>query len=321
MKIPVSTRKWLIESEIPYIRYNAKKFFNPTNKINKKELYSDPFIQENIKLLNGWKTEILKRHNDSGLLIHRLALLADLGIEAEDQQMKSIIMNILSTFNQQCIPELLIEIPKAFGGSGEPGLSWIICDYPVVLYALLKMKAQSEELRKSVKQLRNLVADNGYRCLGSIPKFKGPGPGSSICPYANLLVAKALSYDAEGKKSEAFRKAINCLLNHWSEQKEKKYFMFGIGTDFKKIKFPLVWYNLLNFLELFSRLPEYHDDQRIKEMVKLLVSKLNNEMKIKPESMYRIYKNQDFANKKDYSPTITLIVLQILIRFGIINLS
>jgi len=47
-------------------------------------------IQENIRLLHNWDTEILKQHNKPGLLIHRFAMLADLGVVAADKGMPAV---------------------------------------------------------------------------------------------------------------------------------------------------------------------------------------------------------------------------------------
>jgi hypothetical protein len=123
-----------------------------------------------------------------------------------------------------------------------------------------------------------------------------------------------LSESEEGKSSDAAKKSIDAILYHWEVKEEKKFYMFGIGTDFKKLKFPLVWYNILHVLEVISRYNDFHSDKRFKEMVDVLLSKTDDSYKFKPESMYRIYKGYDFANKKEPSPTITLIALRILYR-------
>ncbi|MBN2736181.1 MAG: hypothetical protein JXR70_04310 [Spirochaetales bacterium] len=79
MKIPSETIQWLIESKIGYIRYNGAKLFKPGEE-NPADLINDPFITETVAQLKGWKTEILKQHNKPELYMHRLAMLADLGV-------------------------------------------------------------------------------------------------------------------------------------------------------------------------------------------------------------------------------------------------
>ncbi len=106
------------------------------------------------------------------------------------------------------------------------------------------------------------------------------------------------------------------LLSHRELSKEKKFYLFGIGTDFQKLKYPLVWYNLLHVLDALSEsdLPEGHP--ALGEMADLLASKADGELRFTPESMYLFYKGRDFSNKREPSPSLTLRSLQILTRLG-----
>ena len=97
---------------------------------------------------------------------------------------------------------------------------------------------------------------------------------------------------------------------------QKKYFLFGIGTKFQKIKYPFVWYNILHMADVLSRFKHVHRDKRFLEMIDIILSKTDKDMRFKPESVYLIHKNQDFGNKKEYSRMITLAVLTILRRLG-----
>ena len=49
------------------------------------------------------------------------------------------------------------------------------------------------------------------------------------------------------------------LLSHWKQRKEKKYYLFGMGSDFRKLKYPYVWYDILHVCEVLSRLPFVDD--------------------------------------------------------------
>ncbi len=317
MKIPEQTITWLLESEIPHVRYNAAKLFSD-NEPSMELLLSDNLVNLNLGILAGWDSEILKRHDAPGLLIHRLALLADLGIRADNPEISPVIAEIMNNTNEYGIPEILMEIPTHFGGSGNPERLWLICDFPTILYALLKMGVMSKSVERAVQALEELVSENGYRCVGALPKFKGPGSKTSMCPYANLISAKALSEDNRAVKGTAAETAVESLLGHWEARKEKKYFLFGIGTDFRKLKYPFVWYNILHMLEVISRFPKYHADPRFIEMMETVLEKRDDQFRFKPESMYMIYKGHDFADKKNYSPTITLCVMRILKKIGMI---
>jgi len=293
--------------------------FNP-ECADKDELMSDKFIIENINHLKNWNNEIIDNHSKPQLLIHKLSTIAYLEVKHNySKDINQIINNILKTINNDGIPEVKINIPKAFGGSGVPVDGWVLCDFPTILYSLLKMGINNDITKKSVNKLQSLIDENGYLCIGSIAKFRGPGKKMDICPYANLISAKALSEENEGIKSEAAKNSVEAILKHWEVRKEQKYYLFAMGSDFQKLKFPLIWYNILHVLEVISKYKEYHNDKRVKEMVDILLSKTDKSLKFKPESIYINLKEQDFSDKKNFSPTITLSSLRILKRLGIIS--
>ncbi|MCG8572440.1 MAG: hypothetical protein MJB14_20095 [Spirochaetes bacterium] len=317
MQIPDLTKDWLIHSPIGFVNYLAHVFFD-TQQANRELLLQDPLVLEIQKDLLNWDEEIVKQHNKPQLLLHRLSLLADLGIKADDPGMDTIIEKILTRINEQGVIESLIDIPIRFGGDGHPKLDWVICDFPFIVYALLRMGVKHPLTHLSLHYLESLVDQDAYHCVSSIPGFKGPGPKKSICPLANLAAAKALSEDSETIKGEAAKKAVKALLYHWEVQKEKKFFLFGVGKNYKKLKFPFVWYNILHTLEAVSRYPEFHNDSHFVQMIDLVLSKTDDSLRFKPESIYLIYKNHDFANKKEFSPTLTLFVLKILRRLKMV---
>jgi hypothetical protein len=315
MKIPPATIDWLLEYGSPAVRFNTR-LLTGAAKPNRQELLSDPLVKQSITLLKKWGKEVLERHNKPDLLMHRLSFLADLGVRANDPGMGAVVTSILAHANEQGIPEILIRIPPVFGGSGLPERAWIICDFPVILSGLLGMGVKNKTTGRAVKTLVSLADDRGFLCQGSFPKFRGPGRKEDFCPIACVYAAKALSLDTKTAGSEAAHRAVEALLGHWSDRKKKKYYLFGIGTDFQKLKLPFVWYNLLHVLDTVSRFPAFHKDRRVKEMATVLLAKADDGLRFKPESAYVPFKGMDFADKKNPSPTITLMALRILQRLG-----
>ena len=49
-----------------------------------------------------------------------------------------------------------------------------------------------------------------------------------------------------------------------------------MGTDFRKLKVPLVWYDLLHVLDVLSRFHWLKDDPRLLDMLELLKSKADD---------------------------------------------
>ncbi|MBN2628321.1 MAG: hypothetical protein JXA95_16775 [Spirochaetales bacterium] len=317
--IPETTKSWLIESPIPSVRYGAAELFRPGSG-DRELLLTDPLVADSLDSLKNWKGEVLKQHNKPDLLIHRLAFLADAGVTRETPGMEEIGQIILDSFDTNQVPRIMVLIPKAFRGSGEVESAWIICDYPQILYALLKMGFVNDRTLASVRFLAGLSRENGMPCLSSLEGFRGPGPKKDFCPIASLYSLKALNQVEETRRGEAALRASASLLSHWNNRDKKKYFMFGVGTDYGKLKYPLVWYNLLHVLNVLSESMIPDNPPALDEMAKVLLLKGDEELRYTPESMYMFYKGQDFANKKEPSPTLTLTVLSILKRLGKIDL-
>jgi len=104
------------------------------------------------------------------------------------------------------------------------------------------------------------------------------------------------------------------LLGHWERQGERKFYLFGIGTDFRKLKYPYVWYDILHVVEVLSRLPFIHSDARFLEMVRTITDQADQQGRYTASSMYRAWKDWSFADKKNPSPWLTFLVLRILKR-------
>ena len=50
-----------------------------------------------------------------------------------------------------------------------------------------------------------------------------------------------------------------------------------MGTDFRKLKVPFVWYDLLHVLDVLTQFPWLGHDPRLREMAGLLASKADAE--------------------------------------------
>jgi hypothetical protein len=87
-----------------------------------------------------------------------------------------------------------------------------------------------------------------------------------------------------------------------------------MGTDFRKMKAPFVWYDLLHLSEVLSRLPWLKSDRRLGEMIRLIKSKDDNQGLYTPESVWMSWKGWDFGQKKMPSPWMTFLIMRILKR-------
>jgi hypothetical protein len=329
--------KWLLDSDEPWTRYRTLKDLlgasdaDPQVLAAKEELIQHPKVRELIAAANTWGEAPFKRHNDAAYPIYKFSTLADFGLKnGDDAQLDKAIEKVLAHRSAEGAFQSVVNIPKAFGGTNEDLWTWIICDTPTLLYALLSFGlGDDHRVQQAAEHLISLVDENGWRCVcdPELGKFRGPGRKDDACPIANVYALKALSFIAQTPlQGEAapdkdtthltIRKGVEMLLHHWEHQGERKLYMFGIGTDFRKLKYPYVWYNLLHVVEVLSRFPEVYSDPRFQEMITTLTQQADAQGRYTANSMYMAWKGWSFANKKEPSPWLTFLVVRIQQRIG-----
>ena len=256
----------------------------------------------------------MKRHNDAGHIIHKLPVLGDLGFRAGMKPVDEIITLLQRHRSPEGLYMSNVLISKAFGGDGLPGVNWMLCDSPTVLYSLLRFGVRGEEVEQAASRVAALSDVNGWRCRSAFPKFHGPGRKSDHCPYANLISLKALSMLPEYHDSEAVKGGVEAQLRHWEEQGGRKIMMFGIGTTFKRLKYPCIWYDVLHVLETLSRLQVAREDKRFHEMLEHVLSKQMPSGGFKPESIWMPWKGWSWGQKKEPCLWMTYKVAEIASR-------
>jgi hypothetical protein len=90
--------------------------------------------------------------------------------------------------------------------------------------------------------------------------------------------------------------------------------MFFMGTDFRKLKAPLFWYDLMHVLDVLSHFEWVRMDKRFQQMSRVLESKADSDGRYTPESIWTAWKDWDFSQKKMPSPGLTFFVQRILKR-------
>jgi hypothetical protein len=193
----------------------------------------------------------------------------------------------------------------------------MLCDAPLLVYSLIKMGyGDSPDIIKARDYLVKLGAENGYPCAATkaLGRFHGPGKRGLSCPYATLLMLKLLSINEEDRNSNYAKNAIDSLLGLWENSRELHPFIFYMGTDFRKLKAPLIWYDIMHLADTLSNYRYAINDPRFNEIVYVIQNKADPEGKFTPESVWRAWKDWDFGQKKIPSPWLTFLVYRILKR-------
>ena len=316
------TIEWLLEEE-PFVEYRTRvdllgQSENEPEVIRaRKKMISQPKIQLIVQELRNWPGMVLSSHRSASQPFHKLSFIADLGLIKQDHDIKEIVQKIFEHTSDEGPFQLPTNIPKHFGGSGSNKWAWALCDAPVIVYALAKFGLRKDEqVQKAVKYLVSLVRGNGWPCVVSkeLGRFRGPGRRDDPCPYATLVMLKMLSQFDQWKDGNEVHVGTESLLGLWEKSRELHPYMFYMGTDFRKLKAPFIWYDILHVLEVLSKFSWLRNDSRLKEMSDLVKSKANTEGKYTPESEWKAWKEWEFGQKKQPSRWLTFLVLRILRR-------
>lgn len=318
---------WLLAEDQPWVRYRTlvdlldRPEDNPDVIAARQAMLEHPAVQGLVAEAATWPGYPIKRHNDAKHPLHKLAILADFGLRADDAGMDKVIAAVMAHQSLEGAFQTITLVPKAFGGPGGEMWTWMLCGAPTILYALLSFGlGEHEAVRLAIAHMTSLIRDNGWPCAVSpdLGRFRGPGRKADPCPYVNLIALKALAQASDGTpallNSPAARTGAEMLLGHWERRTERKIYMFGIGTTFRKLKYPFIWYDILPVTDVLSRFPFARRDPRLREMVEVILSKQDDQGRFTPESVWMAWKGWEFGQKKAPSPWITLLALRVIKR-------
>lgn len=313
---------WLLECD-PYVQYAVRKNILEQNLDAlvdlKSSILSDVRIQKYLGNIADFNATLVTNHKNPDIPIHKLLFLFEVGLDTDVPQIDMAIQQILKNKDENGIPKSMTNIPKHFGGSGEDTIAWALCDAPLMLYALIKAGVDYEtHIKEGVEHILGLYRENGFPCVVSkeLGKFRGPGRKDDCCPYATFIILKLLSVIPEYEKSELADSIIDILLDLWERSREQHPYMFYMGTDFRKLKAPTLWYDIVSMTECLSHFESARKDKRFHEMLDIIESKANLNYQFIPESVYQKCKDWDYGQKKKPSAWLTYLCIRTLERSG-----
>jgi hypothetical protein len=283
----------------------------------RKGMLADPKIKSLLAELTDWPGAVLNSHKSASQPFHKLAFIADLGLNLSDAPVNKIVKKVMAHQSEQGPFQLPTNVPIHFGGSGQDEWTWALCDAPILVSALIKMgMGDDKRVQTAIQYLDGLVRDNGWPCAVSpeLGKFRGPGRKEDPCPFATLAMLKVMSRVPELQDGKSARIGVEALLTLWDGSKERHPYMFFMGRDFRKLKAPMFWYDILHVLDILSHFKWARKDKRFKDMLSIVESKADDEGRYVPESIWTAWKDWDFSQKKVPSRGLTFFVQRILKR-------
>lgn len=273
-----------------------------------KELLFDHRIKVLIDEVTAWPWPGISSHKSAGHPLHKFAFLAELGVDLE-RSFGHTLLNDLRAAMVDGLPRIPNKTPERYGGSGKTELAWSLCDTPLMLYSMSRC-FPSFDGREGLNALSTRSRENGMPCAVSpeLGKFRGPGRKDDPCPLANLYTLRAvMQIDPEGHDDLA-RTISGSLLDLWQQSRQRHPYMFFMGTDFRKLKLPFVWYDILSVSDALSKCPWVHDDERFLNMLTVIGDKKDEDGRFKAESVWTSWKGYDLDQKKEPSRWVTFVV-------------
>ena len=319
MNIPID---WLLEGE-PWIEYRTRRDLlgqseqDPLVRSARSAMLANAQVQNLLAELSGWPGTVISSHKSASQPFHKLTFSADLGLRIDDPGMTKIVARILERQSAEGPFQLPTNIPAHYGGAGQDQWAWALCDAPLIVYALAEFGLKGDPaVKTAIEYLAGLVRDNGWPCAVSkeLGKFRGPGRKGDPCPFANLAMLKALSVIEELRDSHACQIGAETLLTLWSESSTRHPYMFYMGTDFRKLKVPFVWYDLMHVLDVLSRFSWLKNDSRLLDMLGILKDKADQQGCFTLESIWTAWKDWEFGQKREPSRWLTVLAWRIIRR-------
>ncbi len=319
MNIPID---WLLEGD-PWVVYRTRLDLlqqaenDPPVQAAHQAMLEHPAVHALIQEVADWPGQPIASHKSASQLFHKLDFLADIGVQAADAGLQPVMERILGLQSAEGPFQQSALIAQHYGGSGQEVRGWALCDAPLVSYALGKMGlAEHAQARRAVDALAGLGRDNGWPCVVSaeLGSFRGPGRKEDPCPFATLAMLKAVSQYPQWADSPVSRAGVETLLSLWQDSRTRHPYIFYMGNDFRKLKAPLVWYDLLHVLDVLALFPWALSDPRFLSMVDVLRCKANDQGQFTPESVWMAWKDWEFGQKKQPSRWLSLLSWRILTR-------
>jgi hypothetical protein len=317
--------EYLMKAEEPWVRYRTLVDLmgkDPHSLLAleaKRQMLSHPLIHGLISELQDWPGIVLNSHKSAGQFFHKLEFLAELGVNDQDEGIPAILAKVQLHSNEEGLFTLSTGIPVSHGGTGEIVRGWALCDAPILLFCIAKMKKDGLTLiRKGVDYLVSLQIEAGWPCAvgKELGDFRGPGKKSDLCPYANLVMLKLILLYEDLKGSKAAQRGTEGLLHCWENSLKLHPYIFYMGTDFRKLKLPFIWYDILHVAEVLSQFPDVQKDPRFLDMLAVIEAKADQNGMFLAESEWQAWKAWDFGQKKVPSPWMQFVIKRIQNRLN-----
>jgi len=164
----------------------------------------------------------------------------------------------------------------------------------------------------------------GWACVpAQRPLVRMPGRRDDACPQITLEGLRCMASLPAEKRPRSMLSAARTPLEIWRRRPDERPYQFGHGYQFKTVRWPSVWYDVLSVLDTVGRFPELWsapdaepaDRTAIAELAACLIAyNVDGDGRVTPRRVHRGYEEFSFGQKGAPSPFATTRVLVALAR-------
>jgi len=125
---------------------------------------------------------------------------------------------------------------------------------------------------------------------------------------------KLLLSTSRWENSPEAKTGADTILTLWENSLTEHPYIFYMGTDFRKLKAPPVWYDIVSVADALSQCSFLKTDGRFQQIISIIREKADSNGLYTPESIYTGMKEWDFGQKKTPSAYLTFCILRIMDR-------
>ncbi len=331
-------RPWLIAAEEPSARWVAitdlldRPLRAPEAAAARRALLADPGTQRLLALLPDWEADrVLSGHNSPGFAPNLLNLLADMGVQAGDDERVERLLDAMSA--HQFADGKLASYGRS-RLSPKPIWTSLLCDAHAITEVLVRFgRAETPIVRAALDRMTADLATTpqgpAWACIpDAATGFRGPGRKGDICPQVTLEALRTFARLPERERPPELLAVARVSLQAWRVRGKEKPYMFGHGRGFKTVKWPTFWYDVHWVLDTLGRYPGLWegpnadpDDRRaMAELGACMIAyNFDPNGRVTPRSCYRGFETFSFGQKQQPSPFATARLATVLRRLDVLT--
>lgn len=325
---------WLLASDEPYARWVTltrvlgRPDDDPEVDAARRAVLLDEGVISLVGDLPSWGEADFPGHHSPQFLPNRLNLLADMGVRGGDFER---IEQLLDGMLQHQGPKDRFQSFGRHPKRPKPEWGSLLCDTNVITDVLLRFgRADDERVTRALERIEADLAITpqgpAWQCIPEHRSlFRGPGRKADVCPQVTLEGLRAFSHVPEMERPVGILAAARTPLEVWRRRSEERPYMFGHGYQFKSVKWPDFWYDVLWVLETIGRYPSLYsgpdaieeDRRAVAELAACLIAyNFDAFGRVTPARTYRGFEAFSFGGKSEPSPFATARALAALVPFA-----